>query len=226
MIISIHQPAYLPWLGYFDKIARADLFVFLDTVQFEAGSFINRNRIKTANGPAWLTIPVKAKDHLAKTLLELEVDARQPWRDKHLRSIRYAYAKAPRFTECMPRLAGLFSDSEQLLAEICYRQLLFWLDELGIKTPVVRASSLPDCGRKSDLVLNICRHLGATCYISGALGRGYLVEESFRAAGITVEFQDYRHPAYPQLHGDFLPYMSIVDFWMNCDTPNLIWSTS
>ena len=124
LTLSIHQPAYLPWLGYFDKIARSDLFVFLDTVQFEAGSFINRNRIKTANGPAWLTIPVKAKDHLTKTLLELEVDARQPWRDKHLRSIRFAYAKAPRFVECMPKIAGLFNDTEKLLTEMRDDELL------------------------------------------------------------------------------------------------------
>lgn len=95
MILSIHQPAYLPWLGYFDRIARSDKFVYLDNVQFERNSFINRNRIKTANGPIWLTIPVRLKEHFNKTIADIEIDARQNWKRKHLRSIEQNYRHAP-----------------------------------------------------------------------------------------------------------------------------------
>jgi hypothetical protein len=97
MILSIHQPGYMPWLGYFYRIAQSDRFVYLDTVQFERNSFINRNRIKTAKGPMWLTVPVCLQDHFGKTIAETEIDARQDWKRKHLRSIEQSYARAAGF---------------------------------------------------------------------------------------------------------------------------------
>ena len=102
------------------------------------------------------------------------------------------------------------------LAELCWRQLRFWLDEFGIATRVIRASQLPVTGSKSELLLQLVRHFGADHYISGALGRGYLAEDAFREAGIAIEYQDFRSPVYPQLWGDFVPNLSIVDYWMNC----------
>jgi hypothetical protein len=226
MILSAHQPAYLPWLGYFDKIAQADVFVYLDTVQFEKNSYINRNRIKTPQGAQWLTIPVKAKGHLSATLRDATIDDRQPWRRKHLKAIAMNYRKAPRFETCFPKLEALLAGTESNLAEICWQQLRFWLDELGIATRVVRSSELPAMSSKSDLILDLCKHFGANHYLSGALGRDYLVESDFRTVGITVEYQDYVHPVYPQLWGEFLPYMSIPDFWMNCAPSSLNWKGS
>ncbi len=216
MILAAHQPAYLPWLGYLDKIARADVFVFMDTVQFEKNSFINRNRIKTPQGPQWLTVPVKTKGHLSATLRTMEVDDTQRWRDKHVRSIAMNYRRAPHFEHCFPQLQQLLSLAEHSLAELCWRQMAFWLRELGIGTRAVRASELPVTGTKSALVLAYCRHFGASRYISGILGRDYLLESEFAAAGVSIEFQEYRHPIYPQLWGEFLPCMSIVDAWLNC----------
>ena len=216
VILSAHQPAYLPWPGYLDKIARADAFVFLDTVQFEKNSYINRNRIKTSHGVQWLTVPVKMKGHLSMTLRDTESDATQRWHVKHLRAIAMNYRRAPYFTDCFAKLEQLLADPPHNLAELCWIQLRFWLREFAIATHVVRASTLPVSGSKSDLILQLARHLGANHYISGALGRGYLVEDAFRAAGISVEYQDYRAPVYPQLWGDFVPNLSIVDYWMNC----------
>lgn len=216
MILAAHQPAYLPWLGYLEKISRADVFVFMDTVQFEKNSFINRNRIKTPQGAQWLTVPVRTKGHLTATLRTTEIDEAQRWRDKHLGSIAMNYRRAPHFERCFPKLQALLMSAQQLLSELCWQQIAFWLAELGISTRMVRASELPVDGTKTDLVLSYCRHFGARHYISGALGRNYLVESEFSAAGITVEFQDYQHPVYPQLWGDFLPCMSVVDAWMNC----------
>jgi hypothetical protein len=224
MILAAHQPAYLPWLGYLDKIARADVFVFMDTVQFEKNSFINRNRIKTPQGAQWLTVPVRTKGHLTATLRTTEIDAVQHWRDKHLGSIAMNYRRTPYFERCFPKLQALLMSAQLLLSELCWQQLAFWLAELAIGTRTVRASELPVGGTKSELVLSYCRHFGARHYISGPLGRDYLVESDFSAAGITIEYQDYQHPIYPQLWGEFLPCMSIVDAWMNCgaDTITLL----
>lgn len=215
MIVSIHQPAYLPWLGYLDKITRADVFVFLDTVQYEKNSFINRNRIKTPQGPLWLTIPVKTKGHMSATLLDTGIDDSQPWRAKHLKSIAMNYRKAPKFEERYPKLEALLSIQESNLAGYCWQQLKFWLTEFNIRTRIVRSSELAVASHKSDLVLNLCSHLGADQYLSGALGRGYINENDFDAAGISVSYQDFSHPVYSQLWGDFLPYMCVLDYWMN-----------
>jgi hypothetical protein len=216
VILSAHQPAYLPWLGYLDKIARADVFVYLDTVQFEKNSFINRNRIKTAQGVQWLTIPVKTRGHLSATLRDTQIETGQDWRTKHLKAIAMNYRRAAHFPACFRQLESLLSDSQTNLAELCWAQLRFWLELFAIETHVVRASELDVLGTKSDLVLALCRHFGADHYLSGALGRDYLVVEDFRAAGVEVEFQQFAPPVYPQLWGDFVPALSVVDYWMNC----------
>jgi hypothetical protein len=216
VILSAHQPAYLPWLGYFDKIARADVFVYLDTVQFEKNSFINRNRIKTPQGAQWLTIPVKIKGHMATTLRETEVDGSQPWPVKHLKTIAMNYRRAQYFSVCFPKLEALLAETPSNLADLCWRQLQFWLKEFRISTRVVRSSELPVSGSKSELILELCRHFASTNYLSGELGRDYLREEDFKARGITLAYQQYTYPVYPQLWGEFVPYMSVLDFWMNC----------
>lgn len=222
MILSAHQPAYLPWLGYFDKIIRSDIFVYLDTIQLEKNSFTNRNRIKTPQGAAWLTVPVKIKGHIGKAIMEIEIDNSQDWRRKHLNTIYMNYKKAPRFEVCYPKLENLYQARYQLLAELCWEQLLFWLEEFDIKTQIVRSSSLPVDAKKSDLVLELCRYYNTDHYISGVLGKNYLREEDFELCGITLSFQDYKHPVYPQVWGDFLPNMSILDFWMNTCEYDLI----
>jgi hypothetical protein len=221
MILSIHQPAYLPWLGYFDRIARSDKFIYLDNVQFERNSFINRNRIKTSSGPIWLTVPVHLDDHFNKTITDIEIDARQDWKRKHLRSIEQNYHRAPGFAAKFSRLTATYEAKTSNFSEFCFSQLLFWLRELEINTPIVRASALPAAGHKAELIVNLCKHVGAAAYLSGPLGRDYLRTEEFTAAGIQLCFHDYVHPEYPQMHGRFLPAMAIVDYWMNCPKPML-----
>jgi hypothetical protein len=215
MILSAHQPAYLPWLGYFDKIARADVFVYLDTVQFEKNSFINRNKIKTPNGASWLTIPVKTKGHMRGSLRTTQIDESQPWRARHLKSIRANYGKAPRFDECFAKMETLLATRESNLAEFCLYQLRFWLDELRINTRVVRSSELTISSSKSQLALDLCHQLGAQRYLSGMLGRDYLVEADFVKAGIELEYQRYDSVVYPQLWGEFIPDLCVLDWWMN-----------
>ncbi len=222
MKVSIHQPAYLPWLGYLSRIAESDVFVFLDTVQFEKNSFTNRNRIKTSTGPIWLTVPVLQQGHLAKALTGIEIDSKQDWRKKHLKSIELSYRKSTEFSARFPMLQGLFESRTQSLADLCFGQLEFWLSELNISTRLVRASDLPVTGHKSDLVLALCKYLDATEYISGPMGRGYLNEEDFDRAHIRLSYQEYHHPTYPQLYGEFIPAMGVVDAWMNCRNPSML----
>lgn len=217
MILSIHQPAYLPWLGYLDRIANSDVHIFLDSVQLEKGGFSNRNRIKTPQGPLWLTIPIKARGHQSSNLCQTAIAEDSDWRRKHLKSLTQCYGKAPFFGERIPRLQQWYDESRQFtqLADLCYSQLLFWLNEFGIKTSIIRSSTLAPEGTKSDLVLALCQSVGAKTYLSGALGRAYLREEDFRQVGIAVSYQDYKHPIYPQMYGPFLPGLSVIDYWFN-----------
>lgn len=221
LIVSIHQPAYLPWLGYFDRIAASDVFVFLDTVQFEKNSYTNRNRIKTATGPMWLTVPVLTKGHLDKSIADIKIDASKGWDRKHLRAVEQNYRNARRYRECFPRFEALYGDHNDGLADLCYEHLRFWLAEFRIRTRVVRASELSPPGTKSDLVVAICKMLGATGYLSGPLGRDYLDESAFQVAAIKVGYHEFSHPTYSQLYGPFAPAMAVVDYWMNDGSPEI-----
>jgi hypothetical protein len=133
--------------------------------------------------------------------------------------IANGYRKVNRFQECFAKLEHLYLQEYDLIANLCYNQLLFWMQELNLHTPIVRVSELPGIeGKKSDFVLNLCLQVGATHFISGAKGRDYLDTEKFAARGIKVEFQEFVCPIYPQLHGEFVPNLSIVDYWFNVGT--------
>jgi hypothetical protein len=217
LIVSIHQPAYLPWLGYFEKIASSEAHVFLDNVQLEKPSFCQRNRIKTPQGPQWLSIPLHAHDHLNTHLKTTLIAEKHDWRRKHLKSIAQNYSKAPFFAQRFPILENWYEQSQEIsnLADLCFSQLRFWLDLFGIGTRIVKGSEMSATGYNSDLVLAICKELNASTYISGFHGRDYLQEADFNTAGIRITYQSYAHPVYPQQHGEFLPAMSIVDYWFN-----------
>ena len=222
MIMSAHQPAYLPWLGYIDKIKRSDIFIYLDTVQYEKNSFTNRNKIKTGNGPVWLSVPVIKTDHFDKMMSEMMLDNHSNWQRKHLNSIQMAYSKAPHFKELFPRLQELYSKEYETIVDVTWDHLMFWLDVLDIHTKIIKSSSLDVSSKKSDFVFDLCKAVEADHYISGAMGKDYLETEKFKEAGIEVEFQDYKHPVYPQLYGEFIPNMGIVDFAMNAEDYSVI----
>jgi hypothetical protein len=222
MIVTIHQPAYLPWLGYFEKIINSDAYIFLDSVQFEKNSFTNRNKIKTPQGPIWLTVPVKSKGHMASLLHELEIEHLQKWKEKHLKSIYSNYRRAPYFEETYSKLELLYASEHRFLADLCYEHLLFWLRELGFTRKIIRSKDLNINSTSSTLILELCKLLGASTYISGTFGRDYLDHQEFAANKIEIIYQNYNHPIYPQLWGEFVPYMSILDFWMNTREVNFI----
>ncbi|MCW0234920.1 MAG: WbqC family protein [Ferrovibrio sp.] len=221
MIVSIHQPAYLPWLGYFDKIRRADRFIYLDTVQFQKSSFQNRNKIRTADGWTWLTIPVETKGRLFDTpLRDTLINNRIDWRRKHRAAIEMNYRRAPHFAQVFPRLSGFYDRDWTYLSALCLEMLRTFSTWLSIPTEIVAASEMPAIeGTKSDLVLNLCLAAGATTYLSGSQGRDYLELDKFKAAGIVVEFQDYQHPTYTQTYPGFEPNMGLVDLLMCTENP-------
>ena len=216
MIVSINQPAYLPWLGYFHRIAISQLHIVLDHVQFEKNSFTNRNRIRTSDGSCWLTVPVKTKGRfgdLAIDSLEIADDSR--WRRKHLDGFRTNYGRARCFAEHRAFLQDCYERDWRLLIELGLHQLTYLLDAFSISTPIVRSSELNVSGRKDELVLALCRAVGATEYVSGPFGRDYLREELFADAGIRVRYHDYNHPRYQQNYPGFEPNMCAFDLLLN-----------
>jgi len=216
MTVVILQPGYLPWLGFFDQMRRADVFVYYDDVQYDTHGWRNRNRIKTQQGPIWLTVPVRHSGLSKPRILDVEIDSRTKWAKKHVASIRQAYAAAPFLKSYMPALEELLMRPWERLVDLDIAAATLIADWLGIRPRVERASSLGIEGGQSERLLNICRRFKATDYLSGSAARDYLDVELFNQNGIQVQWQDYAHPEYPQLHGGFEPYMSALDVILNC----------
>lgn len=215
MILTAHQPVYLPWLGLLHKIAVADLFCYFDIVQYQTKDFNNRNKIKTHTGELWLSVPVESKNHFAKCVGDIRI-VHNGWQRKHFKSIQYAYGKAAYFDTYGAELESiLLGQLFESLAELNFAILRFLMRSLGIDTPIVKASDYAFQGTKSDLVLDMCMQLKANVYIFGSQGRDYADVDKFLAASVKPYFQDYRHPTYRQLHGAFLPYMSVIDLLFN-----------
>jgi hypothetical protein len=211
-ILTAHQPLYLPWLGFFHKVAASDLFCLWDDVQFSPNDYIHRNRIKGPNGWLWLTVPIHAKGHREKTIREMEIDNSKNWRKVHWNSLRVSYEKkAPYFDSYRDFFEGVYGRTWERLADLDEHLLTYLFRELGIPVKIVKASDLNFEGRKADRVLDMCRKLSADLYIFGELGEGYADTGPFLAERVKVYFQKYRHPVYPQLYGDFVSHLSVLD---------------
>lgn len=221
MILTAHQPVYLPWLGLFHKIALADQFVSFNQVQYQVRDWNNRNKIKTPTGPIWLSVPVIHNNHLESKYADIQIDNTSPWARKHWKSIFLNYKATPHFK----KYADFFEDCYQrrwsTLLELNEYMMQWFLDTLGITVPMRSAGDWQFQGAKSELVLDMCRQLGAEIYIFGAQGRDYADRDAFAKGGVLPLFQDYCHPVYPQLHGAFAPYMSILDLLFNCGEASL-----
>ena len=221
MIVSIHQPCYLPWLGYLQRMAQADLFVVLDHVQFERANYQNRTRILVDGEPRWLTVPVVQRSQKER-ILDKEIDNRlegpRHWSRAHLGTLRHAYRAAPFAGTYLPALKQILDASWLHLAALDLALLEVLRDAFGIRTPLVRSSELTVSGAKSQLVLEICQALGADCFLGGMGGsRAYLDTEAFRRAGIRVQWQDFQHPVYNQCGGGgFVGGLSSIDLLLNC----------
>ena len=213
MRVTVHQPEHIPWPGFFHKIARADVFVVLDNVQFRKNYFQNRNKIRTPDGWAWITVPVH---HSLHTLLQdVQISADERWKKKWLDSLYHAYCKAPYFDEYFPGLKNIINEPISSLSALNLSLIRELCRLLGIKTRFVLASGLGASGQGSELILSLCKKVNAKVYLSGVSGKDYLKLDDFSSAGIQVEFQEFHHPIYRQMHLPFMPCMSIVDLLFN-----------
>lgn len=215
MIITAHQPNYLPWLGLFHKTSLADTICILDSVQFSKGDFINRNKIKVAHGDAWLTIPIKSKGSSRKSINEIEC-TNDNWKKSHLALIGASYRDAQYFDTYWESFSNMLHEIDtHLISNINIALLQFLLSILGIEIELVRSSKLEINKKKSDFLVEMCQKLNSNIYISGYYGRNYLEKEKFSEAGIEVRIQKYKHPIYNQQFGDFKADLSIVDLIFN-----------
>jgi len=216
MIVSINQPAYLPWLGYFHRIAVSDIHVVLDHVQFEKNSYSNRNKVRIPAGSCWLTVPLSTKGRFAElNLNKLEIVADARWEAKHHATLSQSYSKAPFYAEHAAAVADWYRRPWERLTELTRETTRYQLNALGIQTPLLFSSEMGVKGSKDELVLNLCKEVGANVYISGPLGRDYLRPELFSAEDIRVVFHDYVHPTYRQVYPGFEPYMATLDLLFN-----------
>jgi hypothetical protein len=225
MIVAGHQPNYLPWLGFFDKMAQCDVFIIEDDVQFEWQGFQNRTRIKTFEGVKWLTVPVK---HETMSLPINEVlianDSNEDWAKKHWLMLKGNYSRAPYWKKFSDFFEQGYQQKWHNLIDLNLYLIRGLMEFLKIEKPLIMASSLNVFGRKSDLVLAQCKALNATTLLSGVGACDYLNVQRFEQEGIKVIFQNFKYPVYPQLAGEFVPNLSVVDylFW----TGGKMWRSS
>jgi len=222
MVIGILQPGYLPWLGFFEQLYRSDLFVIYDDVQYDKQGWRNRNRIKSVNGVQWLTVPVRHASAEHQLILEVRIDNRLNWCKKHFESIRQSYVKAPFFEKYFTIFQEAYSREWEYLIDLDLYLIEKLSHALGIGyKPMIRSSTLDIHGGRIDRLIKICHHCNAATFYEGAAGSNYIDKEEFAKQGITVLFQDYVHPVYPQIHGKFIPYLSLTDLLFNCGDQSL-----
>jgi hypothetical protein len=212
--VAILQSNYIPWKGYFDIIRKVDTFVIYDEVQYTKNDWRNRNKIKTLNGLQWLTIPVR-QTSLEQKIYETEV-VNQIWRKKHLNSLKTYYSKAPCFKEMFPLVEMWYEGNETLLSEINVKFIKGVCEVMGIKTEIIDSRNLLLTGDKNERLIDACKKLNATTYLSGSAAKLYLREEDFGKNGIKVEWMEYSgYKEYPQLYPPFEHGVSILDMIFN-----------
>lgn len=220
MIISVHQPQYMPWLGYFAKMVTADHFILLDTVQYKKNEWQNRNRIKSAARWQWLTVPVAF--NFPETINQVRIINSQDWQRTHRQSMITNYRRAPYFEQIMTWIDPLFSKRWETLAELNIFLVKSLARFLGITTPIHIASELGTFPESPDeRLINLVKHFSGNKYLAGSGGQGYMDLNKWHTANIDVEFQDYCHPTYTQLFGPFESNLSIVDLIFNCGPSSL-----
>ncbi len=216
MIAAIHQPQYLPYLGFFDKLARCDVFIALDNVQFQKNGLQNRNKIKNREGWQWLTVPVS---HTHDTHIS-DVTISDPfrWGRKHWSALQTNYGRAPHYAWCAEALKPVFDATWTHLSPLCLELTRVTRELLALRAPCVLASTLPGGGEASTLLISLCKAVGADTYLSGPGGRGYMDLEAFERANVRVLFQEFVHPEYPQVFPEagFQSRLSVVDALFNC----------
>lgn len=219
-IVAIHQPNFLPWLGFFDKIARSDVFVLLDNVQFpkKGGIWTNRVQILMSGQANWMTVPVDRTFHGTKLINEMLINNKTDWRLKMHKTIQQNYIKAPYFIEIMPLVESLINESTANLAEYNVKAIRILAERVGLSTDhLILSSTLNTEGNSTELLISITKAVGGDAYMCGGGANGYQEDEKFTGENIQLKYQEFKHPVYAQFNTkDFIPGLSIVDVLMNC----------
>jgi len=218
-VVAIHQPNFLPWLGYFGKMLRADVFIVMDNAQVvkTGGTWSNRVQALIAGEPKFLTVPLVRNYHGVRTYAEAEIDDVGPWRTKMIKSLQAAYARSPSYKQAMPLVESLIAFPTRSLLEFNVNGLTQILASLGLSPKRIAYGSTLNCsGQATDLLISMVQAVGGTTYLCGGGAGGYQEDEKFAAAGLGLQYQNFRCPEYPQRPGAaFVPGLSIVDalFW-------------
>jgi len=222
MIVAAHQPHYMPWLGYLDKMAKADLFVIMDDLQYAAQNYQNRQRVKLHSGAQWLTVPLERgsqSDRICDKRIDNSGSRRQHWQRRTWLTLEINYRRAPYFAKYADELYAVYAQPWVSLLELDMKMLELARKWLDIRTPIVRASALRLTGHKTDRLIDMCKKTDARCYLSGGGGStGYLDVERMGRAGIGVIWQHFEHPRYPQRYPEigFVSHLGFIDLLLNC----------
>jgi len=222
-VVGALQPGYLPWIGFFDQVFHADLFLLYDDLDYTARSWRNRNRIKGPRGAQWLTVPVLSRP--GQKIHEVRIDPGQNWRETHWRTLEHCYARTGCFALYRDEFREIYREAWTNLCELDVRLIRTMLRAFGIRTEIVRSSEIglerafqatnPPDHVATRRIIHFMRHFGADRFLEGAAGRGYIREDLLQEAGITVRYQAYQHRPYPQRFGGFVPHLSAVDLLFN-----------
>ncbi|MDF2531603.1 MAG: WbqC-like family protein [Clostridia bacterium] len=212
--VVIHQPDFLPYLGFFDRLLKSNLFVVFDDVQYVDRGWINRDKIKTPSGKKWITIGVQKASRDTK-INDIKLAATD-WKDRHLSMIYENYRKAAYYDEVIPYVQALYDFECEMLIDFTMKSIVMLLELFDIKIDIVYASSLQATGKSNERLVSVLNKVQAAKYLSGIGARAYYQPMPFESAGIQVVWQEFHHPVYPQLYGEFIPYLSSMDLFFNC----------
>ena len=219
MVVTIHQPDFLPWLGFFKRWKQSDIYIVLDDVQFIRRGWHHRDKIKTVHGAEWLTVPVKKRSRYYQKISEVEIDYHENWQQSHFGIVKAAYSKAKNFNLVFDVLTNIYSKNHRFLIDLNMDFLKFCAAQLGIDTPVLKASTYSTKVTKSRKLLKLVNAVGGSVYLTGSGSMDYLEEKIFSEAGVEVKWQEYEHPIYPQLYGKFEKTLSVLDYLMVSPRP-------
>jgi len=218
-VIAVLQPSYLPWLGFFEQMLRAKVFVIYDEVQFDKNGWRNRNRIKTAQGIQWLTVPVLTKGKEKPSNNSIQINSAVNWSLKHLKSIEQNYRKTLFFDDFFPKIEVVLKRKRNLLIDLNLELIYLLKDYLGIETLVKLSSSIPSriktASCPEERLVEICHFFDLNVFYEGFAGTNYINESFFSQSGIQLKYQEYKHPIYRQMFGDFVSHLSCIDLIFN-----------
>lgn len=215
MRIGILQPGYLPWLGFFEQVYSSDVFVIYDDVQYDKHGWRNRNRIKSANGIQWITVPVLTSGMNKPLIKDVLIDNRTSWQKKHLNALTINYGKAEYFKDYIGIFEEIYARRWDFLLELNVEITAKILSAIGLQREIKFSSKLDVHGDRIQRLIDICKLFNGTVFYEGAAGQNYIDEATFNSEGIALEYQKYEHPIYRQLYGEFIPYLSVVDLLFN-----------